>query len=118
MKRIEVSLLAWMLVAAVVSVPEARAQATVDPKSGLHRVEGTVIAINKEKSTLKIRQKNRNNITVTVSYTTDTKFSQLNEPATLEAVKDNQRVICVGKPDETDGRRLVAFVVDVRTPRR
>jgi hypothetical protein len=118
MNRSGVCLLVGVLVAAAAPVPGVFAQATVDPKTGLHRIDGTVIAINKEKSTIKIRQKNRSNIVVTVSYTDDTKFSLLNEPATLDDVRDNGRVICVGKLDEEDGRRLVALVVDVRTPRR
>lgn len=118
MNRTGIVLLVAVLAAAVAPATALFAQATVDPKTGLHRVDGTVIAINREKSTIKIRQKNRSNVVVTVSYTSDTKFSQLNEPATLDDVRDNGRVICIGKPDEEDGRRLVALVVDVRTPRR
>ena len=118
MKRNGVFLLVGALVAVLAPAALLIAQATVDPKTGFHRIDGTVIAINKEKSTIKIRQKNRSNIVVTVSYTSETKFSQRNEPATLDDVRDNTRVICIGKPDEEDGRRLVALVVDVRTPRR
>ena len=83
MNRSTVRPLAWMLIAVLAPVPGTFAQATVDPKTGFHRIDGTVIAINKENSTIRIRQKNRNNIVVTVSYTSDTKFSQLSEPATL-----------------------------------
>ena len=118
MNRNGICLLVGTLAVAMAPATGLFAQATVDPKTGLHRIDGTVIAINKEKSTIKIRQKNRSNVVVTVSYTSETRFSQLNEPATLDDVKDNGRVICIGKPDEDDGRRLVALVVDVRTPRR
>ena len=118
MNRSGVGLVVCSRVAAIAPVPGLYAQATQDPKTGLYRVDGTVIAINKDKSTIKVRQKNRANVVVTVSYTADTKFSQLNEPATLDDVRDNRRVICLGKLDEDDGRRLVALVIDVRTPRR
>lgn len=118
MNRRGVCLLGWALVTTIAPVPGLYAQATLDSKTGLHRVDGTVIAINKAKSTIKVRQKNRSNVDVTVAYTDDTKFSQLNEPATLDEVKDGRRVICIGKLDEADRRRLVALVIDVRTPGR
>src|SRR5262245_12343032 len=111
-------LLVLALLAGLAPAPILRAQATADPRTGLHRVDGTVIAHNKEKSTIRVRQKNRNNVVVTVSYTAETKFSLLNEPATLDEVKDSRRVICLGTPDAEDGRRLVALVIDVRTPPR
>ena len=118
MKRNLIGLLVSALVTAIGPAPGLHAQATRDPKTGLYRVDGTVIAINKDTSTIKVRQKNRANVVVTVSYTADTEFSQLNEPATLDDVKDSRRVICIGKLDEDDGRRLVALMIDVRTPRR
>ena len=118
MNRSGVCLVAWALVTAIAPVPGLYAQPTQDPKSGLYRVDGTVIAINKDKSTIKVRQKNRNNVVVTVSYTDDTRFRQLGEPATLDDVKDSRRVICLGSLDEKDGRRLIALEIDVRTPSR
>ena len=118
MQRIGKCLLAGAFIAAMAPPSALYAQAKPDPTTGLHRVDGTVIAINKEKKAIKVRQKNKANVVVTVSYNADTKFSQLNEPATLDDVKDGHRVICLGSPDEKDGRRLIAVVIDVRTPRR
>lgn len=105
------------LVSSFVLTPEVHAQAKPVGDSGIFRIEGTVIGINKEKSTFMLRQKNRNNVVLTIAYTDDTKFSYRNEPATLADVKATRGVICLGKLNEK-GTQLTASEIDVRTPRR
>ena len=74
------------------------------------RLSGTVQMINKDTSTITIRD--QNNVQRPVVYSGDTKFTYRNKPGSIDDVKDGRRVICLGKFDET---RLMATRVDVRS---
>ena len=76
------------------------------------RVSGTIQIMNKDTSTLTVRS---GNIQRTVIYNADTKFTKVNQPGSIDEVKEGVRVICVGKFDEK--ARLVATRIDVRLPR-
>lgn len=76
------------------------------------RVSGTIQTMNKDTSTLTVRS---GNIQRTVIYNADTKFTKVNQPGSIDEVKEGVRVICVGKFDEK--ARLVATRIDVRLPR-
>jgi len=118
MKRAVVCQLVLGLVASLVLAPGLYAQAKPEKDTGLYRIEGTVIGINKEKSTITVRQRNRANVVMTIAYTADTKFSYLNKPATLDDVKDTRGVICLGKLNEKESSQMTATEIDVRTPKK
>ena len=118
MRRAVVCKLVLALVSSLVLAPGLYAQAKPEKDTGLYRIEGTVIAINKDKSTITVRQRNRANVVMTIGYNADTKFSYLNKPATLDDVKDTRQVICLGKLNEKDAMQMTASVVDVRTPKK
>ena len=88
------------------------AQVKKDEKSGLDRIEGTIQSINKEKSTLTVRQGGGSSSIWTVAYTAQTKFTYRNEPATIERMKDGERVIVLGKYADNV---MTAARIDVRT---
>ena len=88
------------------------AQMKKDPKTGLDRIEGTIQSINKEKSTLTVRQSGGGNPVWLVLYNAKTAFSMRNEKAKMEDLKDGLRVIVLGKfADDT----LTAARIDIRT---
>ena len=118
MTRAVVSKVLLALVSSLALVPGLYAQAKPEKDTGLYRIEGTVIAMNKDKSTFTVRQRNRANVVMTIAYTADTKFSYLNKPATLDDVKDSRQVICLGKLNEKESTQMTASVIDVRTPKK
>lgn len=77
-----------------------------------NKITGSVKQINKDASTITVRPRNSAN-TKTVVYNADTKVTLRTKPATMEAVKEGRRVICLGKLD--DKNRLVATHIDVRS---
>jgi Cu/Ag efflux protein CusF len=75
------------------------------------RLSGTVQMIDKNTSIITLR---KDNITRSVVYNNDTKFTKRNKPGgSLEDVKEGRRLICLGNFDEKS--RLVATRIDVRT---
>ncbi len=113
MKRSISCLLVMGLVSLLVLVPGIYAQASKDAKSGLDRIEGYVVTVDKDKSSLTVRQKSGTNIVWKVVYNADTKFTYRNAPSKVDEVKDGRRVICLGKFD--DKTTLTAARIDVRT---
>jgi len=112
-KRVIVSVLA----VAVVSLGLAaglRAQATKDEATKLDRLEGYVVGIDKEKSEIRIRQRGTTSQEWTIAYTPTTAFTYRNEKGTLDNVKENLRVICLGKFG-TEKTKMTAERIDVRT---
>ena len=113
MKRAIVSVLA----VAVVSLGLAaglHAQATKDEATKLDRLEGYVVGIDKEKSEIRIRQRGTTSQEWTIAYTPTTAFTYRNEKGTLDNVKENLRVICLGKFG-TEKTKMTAERIDVRT---
>jgi len=99
-----------LLALALVSQGVAQEKKAAAPK--LDRVSGTIQIMNKDTSTLTVRS---GNIQRTVIYNADTKFTKVNQPGSIDELKEGVRVICVGKFDEK--ARLVATRIDVRLPR-
>ena len=113
MKRSISCVLVMGLVGLLVLAPGVYAQATKDAKSGLDRIEGYVVSIDKDKSALTVRQKSGTNVTWKIVYNADTKFTYRNSPSKVDEVKDGRRVICLGKFDEKT--TMTATRIDVRT---
>ena len=113
MKRSITLMLVVALVASIVLVPGLYAQAKKDPKTGQDRLEGLVTSIDKDKSTIMVRQSGSANIVWTIGYTADTKFTYRNEAGSLDEVKDGRRVIVLGKFEE--GTKMTASRIDVRS---
>ena len=107
--RVFVSLLVIGLL--LVSVPLA--QVRKDTRSGLDRLEGTVRGINKDTSTITIQQSGTTGAIWKITYNKDTKFTYRNEASTIDEVKENRRIVCLGKAEGTG--TLAAARVDVRT---
>ena len=106
--------LVMMVVCAIVLVPVLNAQAKKDAKTGLDRLEGTITGVDKDKSTLTVRQRSGNsNVVWTIAWTADTKFTYRNEASTVDDLKDGRRVIVLGKFGE--GSKMTAERIDVRS---
>ena len=73
------------------------------------RLSGSIHMINKDTSTITIR---RGNIQRQIVYNADTKVTYRNKPGSMDDVKENRRVICLGKFN--DKTQLVATRIDVR----
>jgi hypothetical protein len=114
MKRGMSVLLVCVLSLALVCGAGLFAQVRKDTKTGLDRIEGTVQAINKDKSTITVRQSSK--MVWEVTYSATTKFTKMNEPGSLDDVKDGVRVICLGTAAEK-GTKMAATRIDVRAPR-
>jgi hypothetical protein len=112
MKR-SVTLLFALFVAVVLSLALTTSVNAQEKKakSDESRVSGAVHMINKDTSTITVRER-RTNVQRQVVYNAQTKFTYQNKPGSLDDVKDGRRVICLGKFDEKT--RLVATRVDVR----
>jgi hypothetical protein len=113
MKRSIPCVLVVGLVCLLVLAPGLLAQATKDAKTGLDRIEGYVVSIDKDKSAVSVRQKSGTNVMWKIVYNADTKFTYRNSPSSVGEVKDNRRVICLGKFD--DKNTMTAARIDIRT---
>ena len=87
----------------------ANAQEKAKDKSKEDRLSGTIHMVNKDTSTITIR---RGNVQRQIVYNADTKVTYRNKPSTMEEVKEQRRVICLGKFN--DKTQLVATRIDVR----
>jgi len=112
MKRGIAGLLAVTLVLSLGIVAGLHAQATKDAKTKLDRVEGTVVTVTKDKSEIVVRYSTK--LQWTVVYGADTKFTYRNAASTIDEVKANRRVICLGKFN-TEKTILTAERIDIRT---
>ncbi len=113
MKRSVACMLALALVCSIGLVSASYAQATKDTQTKLDRIEGTVQAVNKDKSTILVRQRGTANAVWTVVYSAETRFTYRNEPSTVDEVKDSRRVIVLGKVGLKD--QINAARIDIRT---
>ena len=73
------------------------------------RLEGKVQKVDREKSVIVVSY---DKVTRQVLYDQSTRFTVLNQPGSLDAVKEGFPVICRGKFDRLD--RLVAHRVEVQ----
>lgn len=114
MRRGIASILAVAFVLSLGLAHGLHAQATKDEATKLDRLEGYVQEIDKTKSEIKIRQRGTTSMEWTIVYTPETKFTYRNADATLDQVKKDLRVICLGTFG-TEKTRLTAARIDVRT---
>jgi len=113
MRHSKSSMLALALILSLVLIPCLVAQARKDLKSGQDRLEGTIQSINKDTSTITLRQANKNNIIWQIVFDKDTKFTFRNKDASVAELKDGIRVICLGK--FLEGTKMTATRIDART---
>jgi hypothetical protein len=117
MKGRTAGILALVAVASLALVASVHSQAKQDPKTGLYRIEGSVTAIDKEKTLITVKEASSANVTWSVMYTKDTAFTLRNDPAKVEAVEVGRQVVVLGKiPDPEKAKtHLTAVRVEVRT---
>jgi len=117
MKGRIVGVLALAAVSSLVLVADLHSQAKLDSKTGLYRIEGSVLSIDKEKSTITVKEASSANVTWTVVHTKDTTFTQRNEDAKIDAVQVGRQVICLGKfaDPEKEKTRMTAVRIEIRT---
>ncbi len=87
------------------------AQIKKDAQSKLDRVEGTIQSINKEKSTIGVKQTGSTAPVWQVVYNDKTKYTLRNQPAKAEDLKEGMRVIVLGK---YANEVLTAARIDIR----
>jgi hypothetical protein len=73
------------------------AQVKKDAKTGLDRIEGSILSINKAKSTLSVAQAGDTRTTWKVTYSDQTKFTLNYKPSERNDLKNGQRVVALGK---------------------
>ncbi len=112
MRRSLLSMTVLMLVFSLVLVPCLYPQATKDTKTGQDRFDGTVMSINKDTSTITIRQTGKN-ATWQIVYSKETTFTYRNQPSTIDEVKDGRRIIVLGS-FEKGSNKMTATRIDVR----
>ena len=100
-----------VLVFALVLVPGVYAQTKKDTKSGLDRIEGRIERINKDASTVSVRQTGKT-VVWEIVYNKDTKFTYRNATASVDEAKEGRRVICLGKFGPNN--KMAAARIDVR----
>jgi hypothetical protein len=93
-------------------VTGAFAQAQTHDPTDLDLLEGRVVRVDKEKSTLDIRQSGLTSVTWTVAYDDKTYFSNHNKASSLDKLENGEKVICLGKFDE--GNKMMARRIDMR----
>ncbi len=88
------------------------AQVKKDAKTGEDRIEGTIQALDKDKSSLSLVQKSGvAKPTWHVVYNEKTKFTMRNKAAKADDLKEGQRVIVLGKYAENI---MTASRIDIR----
>lgn len=116
MRRHIAYLLASAVALSLISSSPLAAQTTKDKNSGLDRIEGTIQAMNAEKRSMTVRQRNRRDITWTILWDEETAITYRNEDATAADLQLGRRVIVLGRFVE-DTIRLKALRIDVRSGR-
>ena len=86
------------------------AQVKKDEQSGLDRIEGRIQEIDKDKSTLRVRQSQT--VLFQVAYNEKTAVTRRNEPASMDDLKEGLRVIVLGKYENDT---LNASRIEIRT---
>ena len=83
-------------------------QAGAQEKKKETRIEGRVQAMNKDKSEIVVQ---RATTFRTVTYNSATKWTKLNQPGSMDDIKEGYRVICVGTITD---KKFVASQCDAR----
>ncbi|MBZ5496111.1 MAG: hypothetical protein LAP85_06880 [Acidobacteriia bacterium] len=113
MKRSSIScVVALAVICLFFFVPLLSSQIKQDAKTKQDRLDGIVQSIDKDTSTITIRQVGATNFVWQIVYDKSTQFTYRNKPATFSEVKEGRRIICLGKADKPN--KLLATRVDVR----
>jgi hypothetical protein len=112
MRRTVAGLLTLTLVLAPALAASLLAQAQTHDPTSLDLLEGRVVRVDKEKSTVEIRQSGLTSVMWTVAYDDKTYFSNHNKASSLDKLKDGEKVICLGTFDE--GNKMMARRIDMR----
>lgn len=84
-------------------------------KKEADRIHGVVQSVNKETSTITVKQ-SRTGIMRQIVYSDATKWTKVNKPGgSLDEVKEGTDIICLGKFDPKG--RLEASRIDIRMPK-
>lgn len=110
------SVLVLTLAFSLMLAPGIFGQASKDVQSGLYRLEGEVESIDKDISTLTIRQHGKN-VRWLIVYNKDTSFSYMNKKASIADVKEKVRLICLGDFNEKNPSLMFAHRIEVRSPK-
>ena len=87
-------------------------QVKKDPKTGLDRIDGTIQSMNKEKSTLTLKQSTDAGLVWHVAYNSQTTFTYRNGPGKVEDMKEGVRIYALGKFEKDV---LTASRIDIRS---
>ena len=112
MKRSLLTIAVLTVAFALVLAPCLFSQAKKDAKTGQDRFDGTIVSMNKDTSTITLRQTGQS-ATWQILCTKDTVFTYRNEPSTIEEVKDGRRAIILGS-FPTGSTKMTATRVDIR----
>ena len=96
MRRTVAGLLTLTLVLAPALAASLLAQAQTHDPTSLDLLEGRVVRVDKEKSTVEIRQSGLTSVMWSVAYVEKTYFSYHNKASSLDKLKDGEKVICLG----------------------
>jgi hypothetical protein len=116
MRHIISCVLLLTLVFSLVIVPGMYAQATKDAQSGLYRLEGEIDSVDKDVSSITIRQHGKNARWLIV-YNKDTSFSYMNKKASIDDVKEKVHVICLGDFNTNNPTLMLARRIELRSPK-
>ena len=86
------------------------AQVKKDQKTGLDRIEGSIQAIDKDNSTLSVKQSEH--VVLKVVYNDETAVTRRNKAAEIGDLKEGLRVIVLGKFENNE---LNASRIEIRT---
>ncbi len=111
-----------VLIALIVGVSLAFAQAAPAAEKAakkdaakLDRIHGVVMSINKDTSTLSVKE-NKTGVIRQVVFSDATKFTKVNKPgASIDDIKEGTRIISLGKFN--DKNQLAAARIDIRLPK-
>jgi hypothetical protein len=113
MKRSLLTMILLTAAFALVLAPCLSAQAKKDIQTGQDKFDGTIVSLNKDTSTITLRQTGQS-VTWQIVYTKDTTFTYRNQPSTLDEVKEGRRVIVLGTFLEKGSNKMTASRIDVR----
>ncbi len=90
------------------------AQVKKDAKTGLDRMEGSILSINKDKSTLNVAQGGDARTTWKVKYNDQTQFTLNYKPSKQDDLRNGQRITVLGKFEKNVLTAVRIDLLDVR----
>ncbi len=90
------------------------AQVKIDAKTGMDRIEGSILSINKDKSTMNVAQGGDARTTWKVRYNDQTHFTLNYKPAKQDDLRNGQRITVLGKFEKNVLTAVRIDLLDVR----